>query len=65
MRSVRGEVLKKVVEFLAYHEKTPVVDFEKPLQSTDMEQILGSFDAQFMVRRGALRLLCPCACTRA
>jgi hypothetical protein len=65
VRSVRGDVLKKVVDFLAYHEKTPVLDFEKPLQSSNMEQILGSWDATFMVRRGALRLLCLCACTRA
>ncbi len=49
---MRGEVLAKVVEFLAYHEKTPVVDFEKPLQSSDLENILGHFDAKFMVSLG-------------
>lgn len=56
MRSVRGDVLKKVVEFLVHHETKPVLDFEKPLQSSNLEEILGSFDAHFMVRCGALRL---------
>ncbi len=57
-RSVRGDVLAKIVEFLVYHENVPLVDFEKPLQSSDLEQILGRFDANFIVRRGVQ--ICGC-----
>jgi hypothetical protein len=48
-RSVRAGVLKKVAEFMTYHEKKKLTEFAVPLTSSDMQKVLGEFDAKLLV----------------
>ena len=48
-RSVRAGALKKVAEFMTYHEKKKLSEFAVPLTSSDMHKVLGDFDAKLLV----------------
>jgi S-phase kinase-associated protein 1 len=47
--NVKSTVLAKVVEFCNYHAKNgPLKEFEKPLKSANMAELVGEWDANFV-----------------
>ena len=46
--NVKMHVLKKSVDFMAYHFDKPIVEIEKPLKSSNMEEIVSRWDAAFV-----------------
>ncbi len=50
-------MLKKVVEFLTYHEKNKLKEVSMPLTSSDMKTVLGDFDAKLLVSVAGRALL--------
>jgi S-phase kinase-associated protein 1 len=46
--NVRGEILKKVVEFMEYHHENPMKEIEKPLKSANMRDVVLEWDATFV-----------------
>lgn len=46
--NVKGEVLKKVVQYMKYHSENPAKEIEKPLKSSDMGQVVSQWDADFV-----------------
>jgi len=46
--NVREEVLKKVIEFCEYHAEHDFPDIEKPLKSSNMQEVVGEWDAKYV-----------------
>ena len=46
--NVRTEVLQKVIEFCTYHHDHPMEKIEKPLKSSNMEELVGPWYAHFV-----------------
>ena len=46
--NVREEVLKKVIEFCEYHATNDFPDIEKPLKSSNMQEVVGEWDAKYV-----------------
>ena len=46
--NVRQEVLKKVIEFCEYHSENEFPDIEKPLKSSNMQEVVGEWDAKYV-----------------
>ena len=47
--NVKSKVLAKVLEFLKYHaENGAMVEIEKPLKSSKMEEVVSEWDAAFV-----------------
>ncbi len=44
---VSQEVLKKVIEFCEYHAENEYSDIEKPLKSSNMQELADEWDAKF------------------
>ncbi len=57
---VRKEVLKKVIEFCEYHAENEFPDIEKPLKSSNMEEVVGKWDAKFV--EVDMEFLCDLIC---
>jgi len=46
--NVRQEVLKKVIEFCEHHATEAFPDIEKPLKSSNMQEVVGEWDAKYV-----------------
>jgi S-phase kinase-associated protein 1 len=46
--NVRQEVLKKVIEFCEHHAENEFPDIEKPLKSSNMQEVVGEWDAKYV-----------------
>lgn len=46
--NVKGEVLKKVVQYMKYHADNPAKSIEKPLKSPNMAEVVSQWDADFV-----------------
>eukprot|EP00494_Astrolonche_serrata_P029128 UN29395 len=46
--NVKGVILKKVIEFMKYHHKNPCKEIEKPLKSSNMNEVVSEWDAQYV-----------------
>lgn len=46
--NVKGNVLKKVVEYMSYHVDNPAKVIEKPLKSSNMAEVVSQWDADFV-----------------
>ena len=46
--NVNAQHLKKVVDYLVYHSETPAKEIPRPLPSTDLVALVGSWDADFV-----------------
>ena len=45
---VTAPVLEKVVQFLVYHQDNPMKTIAKPINTNNLVEIVGEWDAQFM-----------------
>lgn len=43
--NVKASVLRKVVEYMRYHQDNPARDIEKPLKSANMTEVVSQWDA--------------------
>ena len=46
--NVKGQILKKVIDYMQYHHENPPKDIEKPLKSATMNEVVSKWDAQFV-----------------
>ena len=46
--SVRGSIMKKILQYLSYHENNPAKEIAKPLISANMREVVSEWDANFM-----------------
>jgi len=46
--NVREEVLKKIISFCEYHHTHDVPEIEKPLKSSNMAEVVGEWDANYV-----------------
>lgn len=46
--NVKGEVLKKVIEYMKYHVDNPADEIDKPLKSANMAEVVSQWDADFV-----------------
>jgi len=46
--NVKGEVLKKVVQYMKYHADNAAKEIEKPLKSANMPDVVSQWDADFV-----------------
>jgi S-phase kinase-associated protein 1 len=46
--NVKGQVLKKVVEYMVHHVDNPPKDIEKPLKSSIMSEVVTRWDSDFV-----------------
>merc|ERR1712127_200197 len=46
--NVKGDVLKKVVQFMNYHVDNPCKEIEKPLPDKKMSEVVSQWDADFV-----------------
>jgi len=44
---IEGNIVAKVIEYMKYHLTTPPRPIEKPLQSTNMKELVDKWDAEF------------------
>lgn len=48
LATVSSAVLKKMLEFMGYHVDKPCAEIEKPIKSTNMEEVVCKWDADFI-----------------
>ena len=41
-------IMKKILQYLSYHENNPPKEFEKPLKSANMREVVSEWDANFI-----------------
>ena len=46
--NVRGSILKKVIEYMEYHNTNDPKEIEKPLKSTNMREMVSEWEANFV-----------------
>ena len=46
--NVKGQILKKVIDYMQYHHENPPKEIEKPLKSATMNEVVSKWDAQFV-----------------
>ena len=46
--NVKTDILKKVIDYLMYHAENPAKEIEKPLKSSNMSDVVASWDAEFV-----------------
>mmetsp|Transcript_11562 Transcript_11562/g.13085 ORF Transcript_11562/g.13085 Transcript_11562/m.13085 type:complete len:179 (+) Transcript_11562:23-559(+) len=48
LKHIEGPVVEKVIQYMTYHVKVAPRKIEKPLQSTNMKELVDEFDAGFV-----------------
>jgi len=46
--NVKPQILKKVIEYMSYHNSNPADEIEKPLKSANMREVVSEWDATFV-----------------
>jgi S-phase kinase-associated protein 1 len=46
--NVKGPVLNKVVQYMTHHHDNPAKEIEKPLKSSNMAEVVSTWDADFV-----------------
>jgi len=46
--NVKGNVLKRVVDYMNHHSDNPAKEIEKPLKSANMAEVVSKWDAEFV-----------------
>ena len=46
--NVKAAILKKVIEYMTYHNENPAKEIEKPLKSAIMAEVVDAWDASFV-----------------
>ncbi len=46
--NVKSSVLKKIIEYMKYHQDNPAREIEKPLKSANMSEVVSQWDADFV-----------------
>nr|CCA15417.1 Skp1like protein putative [Albugo laibachii Nc14] len=46
--NVKSTVLSRVIEFCSHHLTNPMEDIDKPLKSSDMQEVVSEWDANFV-----------------
>lgn len=48
LEHVRANSLAKIIEYLEYHQKVPVAEIPKPIQTCNLKDVVGMWDANFV-----------------
>lgn len=48
LENVDGKTLSKIIEYIEYHYTHPPIEIEKPLRSTEMKEMVGEWDANWI-----------------
>jgi len=48
LQNVKSTILRKVIEYMTFHNGNPPKDIEKPLKSANMREVVSDWDATFV-----------------